>query len=242
VITYLEEEGFPGAAVCHALGVSRAGYYVHARSGVGRREQEDAGLRPLVREIFWEHKQRYGARRIAAELAARGATCGPRRASRLLKQLGLQAIQPRSFRPRTTQSRHPLGYSPNLLLEAQPASGMNQVWLGDITFIPLTGARFAYLALLMDLYSRRIVGWELDEHMTEALVLVALREAIRWRQPSPGLIHHSDRGGQYAGGEYRQVLRRARMEQSMSRPDNCYDNAFLESCFGKLKTELPMEV
>jgi transposase InsO family protein len=94
----------------------------------------------------------------------------------------------------------------------------------------------------MDLYSRRIVGWELDEHMTEALVLAALREAIRWRQLSPGLIHHSDRGGQYAGGEYRQMLRRARMEQSMSRPDNCYDNAFLESCFGKLKTELPMEV
>src|SRR5215831_2773752 len=94
----------------------------------------------------------------------------------------------------------------------------------------------------MDLFSRRIVGWELDEHMTEALVLAALRVAIRWRQPRPGLIHHSDRGGQYAGGEYRQVLRRARMEQSMSRPDNCYDNAFLESCFGKLKTELEMEV
>jgi transposase InsO family protein len=135
-----------------------------------------------------------------------------------------------------------LGYSPNLLLDAKLPSGINQVWLGDITFVPLAGARFAYLALLMDLYSRRIVGWELDEHMTEALVLAALREAIGWRQPSPGLIHHSDRGGQYAGGEYRQVLRRARMEQSMSRPDNCYDNAFLESCFGKLKTELPMEV
>jgi transposase InsO family protein len=85
------------------------------------------------------------------------------------------------------------------------------------------------------------VGWELDEHMTEALVLAALRKAIRRRQPKPGLIHHTDRGGQYAGGEYR-VLARARMEQSMSRPDNCYDNAFLESCFGKLKTELPMEV
>ena len=108
--------------------------------------------------------------------------------------------------------------------------------------MPLAGARFAYLALLMDLYSRRIVGWELDEHMTEALVLAALRAAIRWRQPSPGLIHHSDRGGQYAGGEYRQVLQRARMEQCMSRPDNCYDNAFMESCFGTIKTALEMEV
>src|SRR5262249_47524565 len=143
---------------------------------------------------------------------------------------------------RAATVRTPVGSSPNLLWKPPPTSGINQLWLGDITFVPLAGARFAYLALLMDLFSRRIVGWELDEHMTEALVLAALREAIRWRQPRPGLIHHSDRGGQYAGGEYRQVLRRARMEQSMSRPDNCYDNAFLESCFGKLKTELEMEI
>jgi transposase InsO family protein len=135
-----------------------------------------------------------------------------------------------------------LGYSPNLLLQAPPPSWINKVWLGDITFVPLAGSRFAYLGLLMDLYSRRIVGWELDEQMTEALVLTALREAIRRRQPKPGLIHHTDRGGQYAGGEYRQVLARAQMEQSMSRPDNCYDNAFMESCFGTLKTELAMEV
>jgi transposase InsO family protein len=104
------------------------------------------------------------------------------------------------------------------------------------------GARFAYLALLMDLYSRRIVGWELDEHMAEDLVLAALRQAIGGRQPGPGLIHDTDRGGQYAGCEYRQVLGRARMAQSMSRPDNCYDNAFMESCFGTIKTELEMEV
>jgi putative transposase len=242
VITQLDHEGFPVAAVCQALGVSRAGYYAHARGEAGPREQEDARLRPLVRRIFWEHKRRYGARRIAAELAARGEACGPGRVARLLKQLGLQAIQPRSFRPRTTRSRHPLGYSPNLLLEVAPPGGINQVWVGDITFVPLAGARFAYLALLMDLYSRRIVGWELDEHMEEALVLAALRAAIGQRQPVPGLIHHTDRGGQYAGGEYRRALARARMRQSMSRPDNCYDNAFLESCFGTIKTELEMEV
>jgi putative transposase len=241
VITQLESAGFPVAVVCQTLGVSRAGYYAHTHGGAGPREREDARLRPLVRQVFWEHKRRYGARRITAELAARGEVCGPGRVARLLKQLGLQAIQPRSFRPRTTQSRHPLGYSPNLLLEAPPPSGANQVWLGDITFIPLVGARFAYLALLMDLYSRRVVGWELAEHMTEALVLAALRAAIRTRQPQPGLIHHTDRGGQYAGGDYRQVLARARMEQSMSRADNCYDNAFMESCFGTLKTELEME-
>jgi transposase InsO family protein len=94
----------------------------------------------------------------------------------------------------------------------------------------------------MDLYSRRVVGWELDDQMAEALVRAALRQAIRQRQPKPGLIHHTDRGGQYAGGDYRQVLARARMRQSMSRPDNCYDNAFMESCFGTIKTELEMKV
>lgn len=242
MIGQLEQAGFPVAVVCQTLGVSRAGYYAQADTGAGQRAQEEARLRPQVQQIFWEHKRRYGARRIAAELRARGEACGPGRVGRLLKQLGLQAIQPRSFRPRTTQSRHPLGYSPNLLVEAAPPSVINEVWVGDITYVPLAGARFAYLALLMDLYSRRVVGWELDEQMTEALVLAALRQAIGQRQPKPGLIHHSDRGGQYAGGDYRQVLGRARMRQSMSRPDNCYDNAFMESCFGTLKTELEMEV
>ena len=240
VINQLQDAGFPLAVVCHTLGVSRAGYYAHTQGRVSLRAQEDARLRPVVQQIFWEHKRRYGARRIAAELSARGVVCGPGRVARLLKQLDLQALQPRSYRPRTTQSRHPLGYSPNLLLGSMPPSGINQVWVGDITYIPLAGACFAYLALLMDLYSRRVVGWELDDQMTEALVLAALRQAIRWRQPKPGLIHHTDRGGQYAGGDYRHVLRRAGMEQSMSRPDNCYDNAFMESCFGTIKTELEM--
>jgi transposase InsO family protein len=241
VIRQLDQAGFPVAVVCQTLGISRAGYYAQAGAGTGLRAQEEARLRPPVQQLFLEHKRRYGARRIAAELQARGEACGPGRVARLLKQLGLQAIQPRSFRPRTTQSRHPLGYSPNLLVEAAPPSAINQVWVGDITYIPLASARFAYLAVLMDLYSRRVVGWELDEQMAESLVLAALRQAIGQRQPKPGFIHHTDRGGQYAGGDYRQVLGRARREQSMSRPDNCYDNAFMESCFGKLKTELEME-
>jgi putative transposase len=242
VITCLGEAGFRVAAVCQARGVSRAGYYAHVHGEAGARQPEDARLRPLVRQIFWDHQRRYVARRIAAELAARGEACGPGRVARLLKQLGLQAIQPKSFRPRTTPSRHPLGYSPNLVLDAPPPGDSNQVWLGDITFVPLAGGRFAYLALLMDLYSRRIVGGELGEHMAEALVRAALREAIVARQPGPGLIHHTDRGGQYAGGEYRRVLGRARMRQSMSRADNVYDNAFMASCFGTIKTELEMEV
>jgi transposase InsO family protein len=155
--------------------------------------------------------------------------------------MGLQAIQPKSYRPRTTDSRHCLGYSPNLLLECSPPDGINRIWVGDISYIPLRDGTFLYLALLMDLYSRRIVAWELRDHMKEALVLAALREAIALRNPRAGLLHHTDRGGQYAGDAYRRVLERAEICQSMSRPDNCYDNAFMESCFGTVKTELEME-
>jgi putative transposase len=156
-------------------------------------------------------------------------------------EMGLKAIQPKSFRPRTTDSRHRLGYSQNLLLEAPLPTGVNQVWVGDITYVPLKERDFLYLAMLMDLYSRRIVGWELRSYLKEPLVLAALRSAIRLRGPAADLIHHTDRGGQYAGNQYRGVLQRARMRQSMSRADNCYDNAFMESCFGTVKTELEME-
>ena len=157
-----------------------------------------------------------------------------------MKRLGLVAIQPRSFRPKTTDSRHTLGYSPNLLADTESPGAVNRIWVGDITHIPLISGKFAYLALLMDLCSRKIVGWQIEDHMTEALVLITLRQSIVTRRPPPRLIHHSDRGGQYAGAEYRQVLKRASMRQSMSRAANCYDNAFLESCFGTLKTELEM--
>ena len=157
-----------------------------------------------------------------------------------MAEMGLQAIQPKTFKPRTTDSRHSLGYSPNLLIDAPPPDGVNQLWVGDITYVPLFGGEFLYLALLMDRYSRRIVSWDLQDHMRELLVLSALRAAIAARGPKPGLIHHTDRGGQYAGAQYRQMLERARMPQSMSRAENCYDNAFMESCFGTIKTELEM--
>ena len=161
-----------------------------------------------------------------------------------MKTLELKAIQPKSYKPRTTESRHRLGYNQNLLASREAPSGMNEVWVGDITYIPLGtrtwSGRFGYLALLMDLHSRRIVGWEYGNTMTEELVLGALRKAIQERQPGAGLIHHTDRGGQYASARYRAVLRRAGMAQSMSGEDNCYDNAFMESCFGTIKTELEL--
>ena len=224
------------------LGISRAGYYKSRRPSPSHREIADQQLLPLVEDIFWEHRRRYGARRLAKELTARGHHCGPGRVAKLMKRKRLVAIQPRSFLPKTTQSRHKLGYSPNLLLDAPPPTAVNQIWVGDITYVPLVARKFAYLAILMDLFSRRVVGWQLQDHMTEALVLQVLRQAIAARQPPPTLIHHSDRGGQYAGKLYRQTLARAAMQQSMSRPDNCYDNAFMESCFGSIKTELEAAV
>jgi transposase InsO family protein len=194
---------------------------------------------PLVCDIFWKHKRRYGARRIAVELGAQGQPCGVDRVAKLLKIQGLRAIQPQSYKPKTTNSQHTLGYSPNLLLKMSLPKSLHRVWVADITYIPLQSC-FAFLALVLDLCSRRVVGWSLADHMTEPLVLDALQHAISDRQPPQDLIHHSDRGGQYAGHEYRAVLRRAAMRQSMSRAANCYDNAFMESCFGTFKTELEM--
>jgi len=226
--------------VCEALQVSRAGYDAWQSEAESAREQRDHKLMPLIRHIFWQHKRRYGARRIAVELQAQGRPCGVDRVAKLLKNQGLQAIQPQSFKPQTTDSRHALGYSPNLLQRSSPPAQLNRVWVADITYIPLKETAFAYLALVLDLCSRRVVGWSLAEQMTETLVLDTLQHAIRARQPAPGLVHHSDRGGQYAGHAYRAVLRRANIRQSMSRAANCYDNAFMESCFGTIKTELEM--
>lgn len=156
-----------------------------------------------------------------------------------MKKQGLNAIQPKSFKPRSTESRHRLGYNENLLLN-QTITGVGQAWVGDITYIPCREIRFCYLAVLMDLHSRRIVGWNLDRDMREELVLKALTDSIRDHQPAMGLCHHTDRGGQYAGKRYREVLTRASMLQSMSRTNNCYDNAIMESCFGTIKNELEM--
>jgi transposase InsO family protein len=203
VIEQLTFEGtFPVAAVCDTLEVSRAGFYAWRSAADSARAERDRKLGPLVRDIFWHHKRRYGARRIALELNAQGEPCGVDRVAKLLKMQGLRAIQPKSFVPKTTNSRHTLGYSPNLLLNAKLPTRINRVWVTDITYIPLKTGGFAYLAVVLDLFSRRVVGWEIADHMEESLVLAALRQAIRGRQPSKGLIHHSDRGGQYAGKEF----------------------------------------
>lgn len=237
-------EQFRASKVCDLLEVSRSGFYAWRSGQESWRAVRDRELIPRISAVFWHHRRRYGARRIAVELAREGIACGIARVARLLKMQGFRAIQPRSYTPRTTESRHRLGYNQNLLVGRAAPTKSNEVWVGDITYIPLVArkgsGRFGYLALLMDLWSRRIVGWEYGSSMEEDLVLGALRRAIRERQPAPGLIHHTDRGGQYAGARYRAVLRRSAMRQSMSAAESCYDNAFMESCFGTVKTELEL--
>lgn len=227
--------------VCDVLEVSRSGFYAWRQSALSLRESKDEELIPIIHDIFWTHKRRYGARRIAAELRRRDILCGVGRVAKLLKSQGLQAMQPKSFQPKTTESRHRLGYNDNLLAGRPSPTRVNEVWVGDITYIPLRTGRFGYTAFLLDLYSRKIVGWSYRSLMNEELVIESLQAAIHTRQPAAGLIHHSDRGGQYAAGRYRAILRRAWMLQSMSGADNCYDNAFMESCFGTMKTELQLE-
>jgi transposase InsO family protein len=235
----MHQDGFEVSHLCDALGVHRNGYYQWSNASENIYQQQDQRLAPMVQDIFFQHRRRYGARRISMELKDRGESCCRAKARKIMAQTGLVAIQPKSFKPRTTESRHKLGYSPNLLLEGVEVEQINQVWVGDITYIPLP-TTFAYLATLMDLYSRKIIGWSLDLNMEEPLVIAALRQAIKARQPTKGLIHHTDRGGQYAGKKYRKILARPGMLQSMSRAGDCYDNAFMESCFGTIKTELEM--
>lgn len=155
-----------------------------------------------------------------------------------MKAAHLQAIQPKSFVPRTTDSTHGKGYWPNLLLDLEFPTRPNVVWVSDITYLPLANGEWAYLGAWMDLYSRRIVGWRVDDNMEDELILIPLRSALQSRLPAQGLIIHSDRGGQYISNEYKELVRLWRIKPSMSRADDPYDNAFAESFWSRLKAEL----
>lgn len=236
---FIREHGhhYPINVLCKVMQVSRSAYYEYLEpQKVSVKEQL---LEEQVVEVFGEHKRRYGVRRISAELKGKGARVGKHKCRRIMGQRGLKAIQPRSFVPRTTQSRHPYAISPNLLAERTPPKRPSEVWVGDITYIPLAEGRWAYLAVWMDRYSRKIVGWQLEAHMREELVIGALNKALNscWANRE-GLIVHSDRGGQYAGREFRRLLGKRKILQSMSRADDPYDNAFAESYFSRLKAEL----
>jgi putative transposase len=220
--------------ICATLEVPRSSYYHAAAPTAMQRSDGETGA--VIEMIFREHRGRYGYRRIHGELAPRDITCAPERVRRIMRERGLKALQPKSFTPQTSDGRADLP-SPNLLLN-QPLPGTpDRVWAGDITCIPTARGRL-YLAVIIDLCSRRIVGWALADHMRAGLVTDALRQALESRRPARGLIFHSDRGSQYGSREYRRLLDRAGIRQSMSARANPYHNAWTESFMGTLKREM----
>lgn len=220
------------------LAVSRTAYYRYRRGDSYQLTPEKAEHQHLVEQTFNKHKRRYGSRRIMAELQEKGHSVGRHQVRMLMKKGGLQAIQPKSFVPRTTDSVHGRGYWLNLLKDQPLPESPNVLWVSDITYLPLANGDWAYLATWMDLFSRRIVGWQVDETMEDELVVVPLRRALQLRQPAEGLIIHSDRGGQYVSTELKELARLWHIRPSMSRADDPYDNAFAESLWSRLKAEL----
>jgi len=227
-----KQGGLGIAQMCQLAQVSRAGLYRALQEH--QPMKEDMDVRSAIQEIAVAHRRRYGYRRITAELRRRGFLVNHKRVARLMREDNLLAIQPRAV-VITTATQHDLEVYLNLARRLT-VTGINQLWVADITYIRLR-TEFVYLAVLLDRYSRKVVGWALDKTLAARLPLTALHQAITARQPPPGLVHHSDRGVQYASGEYVQVLQDHHMIPSMSRPANPYDNASCESFMKTLKRE-----
>jgi transposase InsO family protein len=226
--------------LCRALELPRSTYYAWLKRQTDHiRQQQGRDQRTLLQGVFSEFKGAYGSPRLTHVLNGRGHCFNHKRVERLMRQQGLVARRRCRFRVKTTDSRHDYPIAPNRLPDRRPPSRIDQVWVADITFIPTRQGWF-YLAAVMDLYSRKIVGWAMQENLQTSLPLQALQMALKHRQPFPsqGLLHHSDRGSQYASAEYRAQLHEAGIQASMSRKANCYDNAFMESFWSTLKNEL----
>ena len=218
--------------MCQLALVSRAGYYRYV--AVEEPEAEDMTVRDAIQQVALEHRRRYGYRRITRELRRRGMVVNHKRVLTLMRQDNLLAIRHRKF-VITTDSQHELKVYFNLAARME-LTAINQLWVADITYIRLQ-VEFVYLAVVIDRFSRRVVGWSLERTLAARLAVAALQQAIEQRQPGPGLVHHSDRGFQYASREYVDLLQAHRMEPSMSRPANPYDNAACESFMKTLKQE-----
>lgn len=231
-----EKARYPVRALCRALGVSVSGFYAAQQRPASARAQLDTALRQRLRVEHAAAQQRYGSPRLHQCLRAAGHAVGRNRVIRLMRADGLRARR----RPRcrhTTQSAHAYPVAPNHLAGCFTVSQPNAVWAADLTYLD-TAEGWLYLAVIIDLYARRVVGWATDTTLATTLPLEALRRALAQRRPAPGLLHHSDRGVQYASAAYQAALARHGMTGSMSRRGNCYDNAVVESFFSSLKAEL----
>jgi len=236
---FIEEhqDHWPVRLLCATLEVSPAGYYAWRLRPRSARQQRRDTLLGEVRAIHAQFKARYGSPRVHAELVARGHDCCVNAVAQLMREAGIAAITARKFRCTTTDSDHDLPVAENLLDRQFHPSEANEVWLADITYIP-THEGWLYLAAVEDLYSRRVVGWAMAEHMESRLVVDALAMAVPRRLPDEGLLAHSDRGSQYASEHYQRLLAKHGITCSMSRRADCWDNAPMESFFASLKKEL----
>ena len=228
--------------MCRVLSVSPSGFYAAQRRVPSSRARRDEALRLKVRAAHTRSRRRYGAPRVHAELQAQGEQVGKKRVARLMREDGLVARRRRRF-VRTTDSRHSHPIAANLLdrqFGVEQVAGPNRVWVSDLTYVP-TREGWLFLATVLDLASRRVVGWAMRETLEAELALAALRMALADRRPAPGLVHHSDRGSQYACSDYRALLDAHGLVASMSKKADCWDNAVAESFFASLETELILE-
>lgn len=223
--------------MCEVLEVSPAGYYAWRGRPESARAAADRGLLGEIRRVHLGSRGRYGSPRVHAALRAEGVRAGRHRVAGLMRRHGIAARPGRRGRPRTTDSRHAFPPAPNLLERRFTATAPNRVWLADLTCIR-TGEGWLYLAVVLDLFSRKVIGWAMAGHMRQELTLAALRMAVARQRPAPGLIHHADRGAQYAATAYRAALAAIGARCSMSRKGDPFDNAPMESFFKTLKAEL----
>jgi transposase InsO family protein len=235
-----EKACFPVALMCRLLAVSHAGFYAWRQRPVAMRTRQDETLAAVVAVVYAENHGRYGSPRVQMELRARGQRSGRKRIARLMRVQRLRARPRRHYRT-TTDSRHGLPVAPNLLARRFAVAQPNTAWVTDMTYI-WTAQGWLYLAVIIDLFSRRVVGWAMSERIDRQLALDALRMALAQRRPPRGLIHHSDRGSQYASADYQQLLAAYGIRGSMSRRGDCWDNAVAESFFASLKLELVYQV
>jgi putative transposase len=222
--------------MCRVFGFAASTYYGWERQQLSQHDVRDGELLDAIRRLFAKFRGRYGAPRIQAELAREGVGVSRKRIARLMREAGLRAKGKRKYKP-TTDSEHTLPIAPNLLSRNFRTDRPDAAWVSDITYV-WTREGWMYMAAIVDLYSRKVVGWSLADRMAASLVCEALDAAVQLRRPPPGLIFHSDRGSQYASHVFRRRLARYRMRQSMSRKGNCWDNAVAESFFATLKKEL----
>jgi len=233
-----QHDYYPVRLLCQLVQVPASGYYAWQQIQQQAVTQPEPAWETALVKVFGVHKRCYGTRRLRVELRRKGYRVGRQRLRTAMRRRGLHALQPKAFTPRTTDSTHELRCAPNLLLNQPKPTQAKRLWVSDITYLPLANGDWAYLCAYQDMVSKQVVGWHVMATMPEELITTALQRAFWAQPPTPGLLVHADRGGQYCGKVYRQLLHDHQALRSQSRRGDCYDNAQAESLWSRLKTEV----